>query len=427
MIQRIAFVTADTGPGGASRAVCRLIGGLSSPNPSFSRYTLLAYGQSELGYELLPPQLSLNPLIRRLQSKSNLLSTCRSWLTNQWEKQVLLPETKHQFFRSGTELDFSVSQSLNSFDLVHFFWCQSYLNLSAVVSLDCPKLVTLHDMWFLTGGCAYSLSCQGFTTGCFRCPNVQRRGQSRIRNQYKLKRNLLNRSDCHVVVTSHWMFRQACQSGLDPHKISIIPNYIPEHYCYLSSKTEYRNLLGWSNTLVSEQIILYFVGSPADPRKGFNLLVEALQLLSPHSLRRIALQVLGSPFKKIDQLEPLGIRYRSLGFMRDEFSQVVAYNAADFLICPSYFDNSPNVIAESLCCGLPALALPGTGGAEMLSHGESGLIPENQSAYALSEVISIILSANYSFDRYAISRDARKTFGHSATCKKYEDLYRQLL
>ena len=423
--QRIAFVTANNGTGGASRAVCRLIRGLALSEDFSRRYSLLAYGEESPAYELIHPKLSSNWFIRSLQLKPSILSSCRAWLTNQWEKRVLLPTTQHQFFRSGTDLDFSGYTSLQSFQIAHLFWCQEYLDLSGVASFKGPILMTLHDMWFLTGGCAYSLRCDGFLSGCYSCPDVQVNARSRIRNQFQLKRKLLDRSDTHIIVTSRWMRKQACLSGISSEKISLIPNYIPDHYCHLSSKVEFRKLLGWGH-LDDEITVLYFVGSITDLRKGFDLLIAALKLLPGHYLKRIAVQVLGSTLRRIQQLEQLGVRYKSLGFMADEFSQVVAYNAADFLMCPSFFDNSPNVIAESLCCGLPALALPDTGGAEMLSHGFNGLIPENQSPHALSEMISSICDCEHAFQRHLIASEAKKVFGYSGTCQKHIELYSSL-
>ena len=186
-------------------------------------------------------------------------------------------------------------------------------------------------------------------------------------------------------------------------------------------------MLGWKKSAANDRVILYFVGSLTDPRKGFSLLVEALKLLPHSTLRSLDFQVLGSPYPKIDVLEDIGISYISLGFLRDEFSQIVAYNAADFLICPSYFDNSPNVVAEALCCGLPAIALPDTGGAEMLIHGVNGLIPESQAPSSLAELLFDMASGAYSFDRSSISSTARKTFGYPATCQKHENLYGKLL
>ena len=96
--------------------------------------------------------------------------------------------------------------------------------------------------------------------------------------------------------------------------------------------------------------------------------MKSLEDLDDRFKSLFAIQVLGNNKNKISKLDELGINYHCLGYFSDEVSQVIAYNAADALICPSNFDNSPNVIAEAQMCGLPVITLNGSGCSEMIKN-----------------------------------------------------------
>ena len=169
--------------------------------------------------------------------------------------------------------------------------------------------------------------------------------------------------------------------------------------------------------------IIYFVGNINDFRKGFDFLVDALDLLPSDIKSRIAIQILGSNQTKIIQLDNLNIDYLSIGIFNDEISQIIAYNAADLLICPSSLDNSPNVIAEAQMCGLPTFVRSGTGASEMVEEGLSGKTFSSNRIEDLKTQISDFVLGKLKFNSFEISRKASITYGIENTCKKYIDLY----
>src|SRR5262245_2279479 len=61
-------------------------------------------------------------------------------------------------------------------DVVHIHVLHgSYFNVWAlpVLARRRPLVITLHDMWLLTGDCIYSYGCERFTTTCGACPVMQ--------------------------------------------------------------------------------------------------------------------------------------------------------------------------------------------------------------------------------------------------------------
>ena len=123
----------------------------------------------------------------------------------------------------------------------------------------------------------------------------------------------------------------------------------------------------------------------------------------------------------------MNIEYHCLGIFSDELSQIIAYNSSDILICPSNFDNTPNVIAEAQMCGLPCVALEGTGAAEMIDVGSSGYIASKNNVQDLTKLISDFALDKIQFDSSKISALAMKKYCIDNTCNKYLKLYNSIL
>ena len=95
------------------------------------------------------------------------------------------------------------------------------------------------------------------------------------------------------------------------------------------------------------------------------------------------------------------------------------------LICPSLFDNSPNVIAEAQCCGVPTIAKEKTGAAEMIDDGKDGLLFKKQ-GISLKECMKEIQKGRFDNERNRISKESKEKYGFENTCGKYMKLYREV-
>lgn len=106
-------------------------------------------------------------------------------------------------------------------------------------------------------------------------------------------------------------------------------------------------------------ITLGFISKPVlDPRKGF---LKLLVFIDRLKLKKIGLKLLVfgdiKNNKKIYS-QRVTIEYKD-AFSREEVSRV--YNSLDILVCPSVFDNSPNVVTEALAHGCLVIGNKGTG------------------------------------------------------------------
>lgn len=62
-----------------------------------------------------------------------------------------------------------------------------------------------------------------------------------------------------------------------------------------------------------------------------------------------------------DFVKDLDLRIVETGYLNDNLSLTLAYNACDTFIIPSVAENYPNVVLESMACGKPCVGF-NTGG-----------------------------------------------------------------
>ncbi len=417
----VGLITADNGRGGAARAVRRLAKGLTEDKDDKWSIDLVCRGRCEEGYQLAEPSYWFQ---NKKKSPDKLLYETFDIKAKGWWERYVKPDQEYEFCNEGHSVN--TKKTLEKFDLINLFWYQTLGRIKGISRLKKPTVITLHDMWFLTGGCVYSNDCDKYKTGCIRCSHVASRAHKLIEKQYKEKTKLINNSKTLVVVTSSWMMRRAIERGIEQEKIHKINNYIPQHYKFIESQGQCRTAIGWDH-LSKKEKVFYFIGNTADTRKGFHLILDAIREKSTSTRKQICLQILGSMNDEDRRkLNTMNVRFKELGYYNDELSQVIAYNASDCVLCPSEYDNSPNVIAEAHCCGIPAIARMGTGAAEMIDVGSNGLL-FRQGLIGLEDCMELILEGKFEEKSNEISRFAREKYGKENTCHKYIKIYKGML
>jgi glycosyltransferase involved in cell wall biosynthesis len=421
-MSKIALLTHDNGKGGAAIAVSRLAKGLivTSQESKEFNFTLLAAVVNEKDFSVSKRQIGgatnyVNSIARNFLNKA---------IAKMWSYVHRTSRSPRLFFMQGYR---DVRMELQEFDVINMFWMQMLADLSKLEKIRKPKVITLHDMWFLTGGCSYSFGCEKFRFGCNDCDYMWAPLASDASKQYSAKDKILSNDTTQVVVTSKWMRDVAVARGIDDSKISIIKNYIPDNYHFFNDKAMARELLGIHVDLKHKQI-LYFVGEIGDPRKGFDLFCNAITLLPFYLRKEILVMHLGPVDISQDMLlKDAAIDIIHLGSFVDDVPQIIAYNAADYLICPSRYDNTPNVIAEAHMCGLPVIAASTTGTAEMVSAEDNGILANVADAEEFACTLENALINAGSFEKLSICENAKLTYGSNATCHNYLNLYRSMM
>jgi glycosyltransferase involved in cell wall biosynthesis len=212
---------------------------------------------------------------------------------------------------------------------------------SAFARLPGPVVWTLHDMWAFSGAEHFSDDGRHRTGYADGPVDIDRRTWQR-------KARLWRDFRPHFVAPSQWMAGELATSALfGETPCTVIPNTLDPAVFAPGSGEGARAALG----LPAGPLILFgAIGGAADPRKGGDLLVEALHRLAGLG-HRPALAVFGGP-------APPGLPAPAieLGPIRDPARLALAYRAADVFVAPSRMDNFPSTVIEAQACGRPAVA-----------------------------------------------------------------------
>jgi glycosyltransferase involved in cell wall biosynthesis len=121
-----------------------------------------------------------------------------------------------------------------------------------------------------------------------------------------------------------------------------------------------------------------------------------------------------------------GLHVHTLGWVGDEATRMLAYNAADALLHPAPVDNFPNVVLESLACGTPVVALPVGGVPEMVRPGVSGWLADAPTAKALATTVTRALDEQDQSWRTRCRELVEYEYLLSLQAERYHHLFSQL-
>ena len=126
-----------------------------------------------------------------------------------------------------------------------------------------------------------------------------------------------------------------------------------------------------------------------------------------------------------DKAKELGIPAENVLFLGEvPYEQVAArMQGADCLVLFSDMENSPCVIGEALCCGLPVIATD-VGGIPELVDKNNAILVGAKDEKALAAAMMQVMDNYGSYDRKKIAEDAAGIFSYPVVGKKIDDIYR---
>ena len=135
----------------------------------------------------------------------------------------------------------------------------------------------------------------------------------------------------------------------------------------------------------NETVIAFGAITVDSPYKGWAYLQKALALLMQTSpAANISVLIFGSGYRKeIADAIPFNVRF--MGYLKDEYSTALVYNAADVFIAPSLAEAFGYVVMEALSCGTPVVGFDVGGIPDMVKHKENGYLARYKDAEDLAE------------------------------------------
>ncbi len=213
--------------------------------------------------------------------------------------------------------------------IIHIHNWFNLISLDDVASLirdNYKVVITLHDERLYTGGCHYSLECNGFKTNCSKCPEIPIFLETIPRRNHSRSKDALDLSaqNVRIIAPSHWIKERFKSSKLGGKAVTrVIPNSLVLEPMKILNRT-------FSNQLrigVASMIPFSYI-------KGGDTVKKFIQLANSNPSQ---LQIFLMKDFKEDQKEDF-------------------WDSLDFLLVSSRSDNSPNVIHEAHLRGIPVIA-----------------------------------------------------------------------
>jgi len=257
-------------------------------------------------------------------------------------------------------------------DIVHFHWVSGgMIPLSQLSKIQAPIVWTLHDMWPFTGGCHYTEGCENFYLKCGKCKVLgSNKERDLSRYSFNVKKNAYGKvRQMTAIGLSKWITEEAKNSSLFKGvNIFHIPNFIDSEFFKPINKSVARNVF---NLPQNKKLVLFGAVNPnGDKRKGYSQLIGALEKLN--GVNDIELVIFGNTGS--DDAPKLDYPAHYTGFLKDEVSVMMLYNACDVIVVPSLQENLSDVIMAGQSCGVPVVCFMIGGNVDMVIHKQTGYL-----------------------------------------------------
>jgi glycosyltransferase involved in cell wall biosynthesis len=287
-------------------------------------------------------------------------------------------------------------------DLVHLHWLgDGTISIEEIGRLPMPLVWTLHDQWAFCGAEHYTSpplpgetasSDERFAAGYSTASRPAHESGPDLNRRTWLRKRRAWRKPIHIVCPSHWLADCARRSTLmGDWSITVIPNPIDLNVWATCDQGHARALLGLP---ASRPLVLFgAMGGSTDPRKGADLLLEALQ--------RLRSQVAGTPLAQLElvvfgqsrpaQPPDLGFPIHYSGHLHDDLSLRLLYAAADVMVVPSRQEAFGQTASEAHACGTPVVAFATGGLVDIVDHHITGALAEPFDPLSLAAAIRWVL------------------------------------
>lgn len=267
-------------------------------------------------------------------------------------------------------LNSKLAEWIETADIVNLHWTARFLSIENIAYLTrCgkPVVLTLRDMFPLTGGCHYFHGCEEWMRECANCPQLVDNWDNFPAKVLMAKRRNYNFENLTLVALSRHSAEVIRRAPLFRDcRIEVIPNSIETDVFQPRGRKESRERLG----LPQDRKIIAFVPSYSSEVKGHREATAALALLklTCPDLNPLVLLV----GRKTSATDDIPFDQHALGYIRETESLSYAYSAADVVIVPSLEETFSNTTAEAISCGTPVVGFKTGAIPEMVIDDQTG-------------------------------------------------------
>jgi glycosyltransferase involved in cell wall biosynthesis len=351
----------------------------------------------------LSPRVINYSLVKMLKTENKIIHSPSVWPSN-WVKHINNSDS----------------------DIVHLHWIQNeMLSIKDISKIKKPIVWTLHDMWAFCGAEHYT-NDNRWRDGYYsnNRPNYES-GFDLNRWTWNRKKKYWNKP-IDVVTPSTWLAKCVSESALMKNwPVSVIGNPIDTNQWTPIDKINARQLLNLSQD--ANLILFGATGGGKDPRKGYDLLLSALEYIkADKKIKKIQLAVFGQ--SKPKSQPDLGLPIHYSGHLYDDHRLSALYSAADVMVVPSRQDNLPNTAVEAQACGTPVVSFDIGGLPDIIEHQKTGYLAKPFDTRDFANGITWVLEQK---DSNKLGNNARERvvekFSEKKISEDYVSIYKKLL
>ena len=281
-------------------------------------------------------------------------------------------------------------------------------------AIDALVVSYMHDCFWATGRCAYSVSCELYRTGCNEtCPTADeypKLAPDKIAPAWRTKADIFEgEAGIPLVTNSGWMRSFAARRFGDRARIDCVPLALDHELFLPIPKAVARRLLGL-------------------PTEGLSVVMGAVDILNKWKggdlFREIHRRLQGRDDVSVflfGQSSTLLKSIKSFGLVDDERLMPFILNSADIFIGTATEEAFGQTLLEASACGVPVAAFDRGGVSDVVVDGETGLLVKDLSADALYNAVDRLLCDAALRDR--LGRNARKRVETHFTLAKQADAW----
>src|SRR5215467_5238650 len=276
-------------------------------------------------------------------------------------------------------------EELDRIDVVHLHTVADWFDVPdwlETLPLRMAVVISIHDMWHITGGCFLYRGCDRYTSDiepCDSCPILRWPAKRLLANAaHSRKLRAYRTSGARMVASSHWLAELAGRSAIAKAcgGVRVIPPGIDLKIFKPHDKELCRKQLG----LPTDAFVLVTGGaSLKDTNKNVPWLLEQLSFLP--ELGKVIVLAFGDGAVPVP--DRLNVRFQ--GVIRDRCSLARLFAAADVFVTASLMETYGLTLVEAMACKTPVVAFRVGGIPEAAPHGRGAILCQPKDSSALLE------------------------------------------